>query len=507
MALQLCMMQRDKLTCNIPMPYCVVCLLPSCLIMNKTKLAAALVAVALAGLAGTGVYSAWQIHRQLDRIQAALPAYPILQAVSRTKSYSFWQSEERVSYQLGCDKLFPGSMFDGARPGFTLQHTISHNPLAPGVHTELVWSQAWQDKLQALYGKQPPLSADTRMHWNGTVESVIRSPGFTLDRDGRHIQWQGLNVVLQYDRSLSWLDSRMTAPGFRIRDDARQWQFELQASEFHSRLSTGSKGLLLGKDRWQMSGMLLRQGAGEQMASFSSGLLSGSTESREQQNTLQTAGKFSWVGLHVNDKPLGDISSDASLSRLNADAVRLSQQQTLHQGLLQCQASAHLLSPEQRSLLVKLLSDNPAFALALALATPDGTASLQLDTALKGLTEADLQQERLSALQDKISLQASLSWPQALPERWVNDFAPADQRDALVRQYRDSLASLLQSGHLRHNGKQLETRFDLIGGKLLQNGLPMAGLSPLAPPVAPGSEPAPADSSAPAFDAASGAPL
>ena len=86
----------------------------------------------------------------------------------------------------------------------------------------------------------------------------------------------------------------------------------------------------------------------------------------------------------------------------------------------------------------------------------------------------------------------------------MNDFAPEHQRDALVQQYRLSVAPLLQSGHLRQNGNRLETRFDLVGGKLLQNGLPMAGLSPLSPP--PAAAAAAPEASAPAFEETSGAP-
>lgn len=473
--------------------------------MKKPVLVASVAAVLLAGLAGASAYSSWRIHRQLDRIHNAMPDYPILKPITRSKTYSLLQSEERVSYQLGCDNLFSSEMFGGERPSLTLRHVVSHNPLNPGVHTEIVWAPQWQEKLKTLYGEQPPLSLDTRLRWNGDVETALRSPGFKVDRDGRHVNWQGLTLVLQYDQALTHLDSRLTLPGLALSDDAQRWQIELQASEYSSQLARSPSGLLLGADTWRLAGVKLQQGSGSAAQGFSSGPLSIRNDSREQSGMVETGGKLSWVGLHLNNKPLGDLSSSGNISRLNAAALAESQRQTLHQGLLQCQLGRDVFHPDQRALLIKLLAGNPALAVAMALATPDGAANLQLDAALKGVTEADLAQEKLQALQDKISLQARLSWPQALPERWVNDFAPEHQRDALVQQYRLSLAPLLQSGHLRQNGNRLETRFDLVGGKLLQNGLPMAGLSPLSPPPA-AAVPAP-EASAPAFDASSGAPL
>lgn len=472
--------------------------------MKKTVLVASVTAALLAALAGASAYGAWRVHQQLNRIHNALPDYPILKPVTRSKTYSLLQSEERVSYQLGCDNLFSSEMFGGQRPSLTLRHVVSHNPLKPGVHTEIVWSPQWQEKLKTLYGEQPPLAIDTRLRWNGDVETTLHSPGVKVDRDSRHVNWQGLTLVLQYDQALTRLHSRLTLPGLALADDAQRWQIELQASEYSSQLVRSPSGLLLGKDSWRTSGLTLQQGSGTSAQGFSSGPLQASHDSREQSGMVETSGKFSWVGLHLNNKPLGDLSSSGNLSRLNAAALAESQRQTLHKGLLQCQLNNDLLHPDQRALLIKLLAGNPALAVAVTLATPDGAANLQLDAALKGVTEADLAQEKLQALQDKISLQARLSWPQALPERWVNDFAPEHQRDALVQQYRLSVAPLLQSGHLRQNGNRLETRFDLVGGKLLQNGLPMAGLSPLSPP--PAAAAAAPEASAPAFEETSGAP-
>lgn len=472
--------------------------------MKKPALLATLTAVTLACLAGASAYGAWRAHRQLDRIHSAMPDYPILKPVNRSKTYSLWHSEELVSYQLGCDNLFGSAMFGGERPGITLRHTISHNPLNPGVHTELVWSSQWQEKLKALYGEQAPLSIDTRLRWNGSLETTLSSPGFKVDRDSRHINWQGLSMVLQYDQALSRLESRIVLPGLSMSDDAQRWQIDLQASEYNSQLARSNSGLLLGKDAWQLAGLKLQQGSGATAQGFSSGPMRISHDSREQNGMVDTGGQFSWVGLHINNKPLGDVTGNGNLSRLNATALAESQRKTLQQGLLQCQLNNDLFHPDQRALLIKLLSGNPALAVALALSTPDGAANLQLDASLKGVTEADLAQEKLQPLQDKISLQARLSWPQALPERWVNDFAPEAQRDLLVQQYRQGLAPLLQSGHLRQNGNRLETRFDLVSGKLMQNGLPMPGMTPLSPP--PATTPAP-EASAPLFDDATGAPL
>jgi len=466
--------------------------------MKKTVLVASVTAAVLAALAGASAYGAWRVHQQLNRIHNALPDYPILKPVTRSKTYSLLQSEERVSYQLGCDNLFSSEMFGGQRPSLTLRHVVSHNPLKPGVHTEIVWSPQWQEQLKRLYGEQPPLAIDTRLRWNGDVETTLHSPGVKVDRDSRHVNWQGLTLVLQYDQALTRLHSRLTLPGLALADDAQRWQIELQASEYSSQLVRSPSGLLLGKDSWRTSGLTLQQGSGTSAQGFSSGPLQASHDSLEQSGMVETSGKFSWVGLHLNNKPLGDLSSNGNLSRLNAAALAESQRQTLHKGLLQCQLNNDLLHPDQRALLIKLLAGNPALAVAVTLATPDGAANLQLDAALKGVTEADLAQEKLQALQDKISLQARLSWPQALPERWVNDFAPEQQ------QYRLSVAPLLQSGHLRQNGNRLETRFDLVGGKLLQNGLPMAGLSPLSPP--PAAAAAAPEASAPAFEETSGAP-
>ncbi len=159
-------------------------------------------AALLAALAGASAYGAWRVHQQLNRIHNALPDYPILKPVTRSKTYSLLQSEERVSYQLGCDNLFSSEMFGGQRPSLTLRHVVSHNPLKPGVHTEIVWSPQWQEKLKTLYGEQPPLAIDTRLRWNGDVETTLHSPGVKVDRDSRHVNWQGLTLVLQYDQSV-----------------------------------------------------------------------------------------------------------------------------------------------------------------------------------------------------------------------------------------------------------------------------------------------------------------
>jgi uncharacterized protein YdgA (DUF945 family) len=464
--------------------------------MKRSTLALSTAAAVLALLAGSSAYSAWQLNRQLDHIDQALADYPLLKTVSRNKSYSLWESQETVSYQLGCESQFGDEMFNGTRPAITVRHTVSHNPFSPGVRTEIVWPAAWAEQIKTLFGDRPPLSIDTRASWLGELETHISSPGFRLEKEGNTVHWKGLDARLQYDKALQHLNSQLSVYGTEASDSQGRFKLQLQDTTYQGQHQRSASGLLLGQESIRFGGLLLSGNQGETQHSFSAGVLDSSAQSTEQDGMVAISAKGSWVGLHYNNKPLGDMSGQGSLSRLDAKALADYHKQSMVNGILQCNFHNDLSNPANRALLVRILSRSPALTQLLTLANPEGNSTLDIKASLVAPSEAELT-DNGAALANKLALQAQISWPQSLPERWINDFAPETQRDMLVRGYRDTVAQMLASGSLQQAGPLLRTRFDMTQGKLLQNGKPFQPPHAAAPAAEPASAPA-ADTALPA---------
>lgn len=439
--------------------------------MKPAHLALTAGAVLLATFSGASAYTAWRSHQQLDKLNQAMTQYPLLKVISRSKTYSLWQSEETVSYQLGCENEINSELFGGTRPGITVRNTVSHNPLSPGVRTDIIWPASWAEPIKQLFGDAQPLSIHTRAGWLGQMETRISSPGFRVEKNGNLLHWKGLDATFQYDLDLQKLQHELVLHGSDASDAQGRFKLTTQDLLYKGQYQRSSSGLLLGQESARFGGLQLAASQGATQHSFSAGVLETSAQSSEQNGMLAINFKGGWVGLHYNSKPLGDLSAQGSLSRLDAKALADYNKQALTQGMLQCHFGNQLADPAHRALLARLLSHSPAFTQLTTLANPEGNSTLNLKASLSAPSEAELAGNE-AALAKKLALQALISWPQILPERWINDFAPEAQRDMLVHGYRTTVANMLAAGSLQQAGALLQTRFDLSDGKLLQNGKP-----------------------------------
>ncbi len=480
-----------KLTLAIPLPYSDAFPRPSPA-MKPAHLALTATAVLLATFSGASAYTAWRSHQQLDKLNQAMVQYPLLKVISRSKTYSLWQSEETVSYQLGCDNEINSELFGGTRPGITVRNTVSHNPFSPGVRTDIIWPANWAEPIKQLFGDAQPLSIHTRAGWLGQMETRISSPGFRVEKNGNMLHWKGLEATFQYDLALQNLQHELVLRGSDASDAQGRFKLSTQDLQHKGQYQRSSSGLLLGQETLRFGGVQLAASQGDTPHSFSAGVLETSMQSSEQGGMVALSGKGSWVGLHYNSKPLGDLSGQASLSRLDAKALADYNKQALTQGVLQCHFDSQLANPANRALLARILSHSPAFAQAIALANPEGNSTLNIKASLSAPSEGELAGND-AALAKKLALQTLISWPQILPERWINDFAPEAQRDALVQSYRSMVSQMLAAGSLQQAGALLQTRFELANGKLLQNGKPyqpqrgpaLAASEPAAEPIDP----------------------
>lgn len=157
-------------------------------------------AVAGSGWAGSSWYSGQQIatfyqqeSEMLNKQYANLLNY---QVVSYKKGFLNSQVEWKLSFTP--DPCQPDQQMSltgrdeirhGLRPNFSIAQIDTH------IH----WPEAIQPRLTEIFGQQAPLTIATQVALNGDFKTQLRSPSLKIERDGNHVDWQGVEGKIQSD--------------------------------------------------------------------------------------------------------------------------------------------------------------------------------------------------------------------------------------------------------------------------------------------------------------------
>lgn len=441
--------------------------------MNKILLGGVAVAVLGAGgYAGATFYAGQRIDGAFERNAAELGKYPIIKIVKRDFQKGFLTSVENVTYRIGCETGLEGSMLDGATGTVTLRNTISHNPFAMSVKTEIVYDEKTRAELAKIFKGQDPLSIVTRISMNGDYQTDISSPAFVHSEAGTKVDWKGISASIKSNQAFSFVDSALKFGGLAVDNAENKEKFVLGELTYSANQVKSADGLYGGKGQMTLAGIEARSEGGEfggKPFDFKTGKLELSSDTKVEGGFVNGTAKGGVAALTLNGKLLGDVSFDYALERIDAAAVKQINDMSIN-SMLQCKADPAKDMQVIQQALLAIVKKDPKFSQKFALKTAEGESQLAMHLSSKGVSDQDL--SNIDTLLPKLDGGLNIQVPQALVERVIRETSAAEEADMMLAMFQEQLNQVVAQGFAQTDGKLIKSKFELKGGAMQLNGQP-----------------------------------
>ncbi|MBE9609849.1 YdgA family protein [Chitinilyticum piscinae] len=437
--------------------------------MNKVLVGGVAVALlAAGGYVGATWYVGQKIDGALDSNAAALGKYKIIKQEKRQFDKGLFSSVELVTYRIGCAEGLEGSPFAGTEGTLTLKNTISHNPFAPTVKTEIILDEKTRAELAKVFKGQEPLSIVTRVSLDGSYQTEISSPAFVHEDAQGKLDWKGISATVKSDQQLSFADFNLKMSGLSFSAGSGE-ALSLGEVTYTAATKKSAEGLYAGKGSMVLAGMELKgQNDGVPMV-LKTGKLELSSDSSVEGGLMKGSAKGTLAGLSYNGKAIGDIGIDYELARIDAAAVKKINDNSID-NLLQCHYDPMKDMQVLQEAVMAILKKDPSYTQKIALKTPEGESSLNLKVASKGLTEADL--HGIDSVLPKLDASVKLQVPSELVNRLIRDVRPAEEVEMTQAMVSEGLNQAAAQGFVVLDSKLIKSDFELKNGQMLLNGQP-----------------------------------
>lgn len=390
----------------------------------------------------------------------------------------------------------------------------SFRPVRAYVDTEFKFTPQAQQILARFFGQEPPLKLNNTINLSGGGEIHMVIPKFNYEElSGIKINWQGLETTMDYVKGFDRYNSHTNSPELNV-ILATKGKISYQDLKLNSHTENGHASISLGNSDLQIKNLMFEWNDTEdtrirldqlinlvtdlQIGAFINPIGSSipakitveelhfNTQTSEQDEWINSNGKFGFAKLHYGSDDYGPLEIDVSAEHLDAASLAVLKNKIT-------QLSAQKLDNEQlREAIVTavrneglgLFTKNPQFKLnSFKLQMPQGLVDVHGYLTFKDLVAADLQQ--LSLMLDKTESEMDFAIPQALLENLAVSQARslftvdqgADGAEALadidqtIRLMIDSVVKSMQSkGFIVVENGVIKTHLKLDKGKLYLNG-------------------------------------
>jgi len=211
-------------------------------VSKKAVLGALAAAIALA-YGGSTWWAGTKIKSVFDTALDELPKQTALvRVVDRSYEKGFFGAVSTVTIEIGCaaqtatqvpaikpaegDEEEDGESAAPFKPvRLTFRDTIRHGPLAGGtlaaatIDSELVLDVKSQAKAEQLFGKAKPLTAYTKVGFDGGYTSDLTvAPAKVTDEGKAQFTWQGAQARIEVNGARTQAHYDLTMPGLDVRD-------------------------------------------------------------------------------------------------------------------------------------------------------------------------------------------------------------------------------------------------------------------------------------------------
>ncbi len=498
----------------------------------KTKLiaaAAGITAIGAAALLATPYYFGGRAQATLDEQYRLLQSGGFLEIESRTYDRGWFSATETLTVRLkpsllhNTQNYLPDNLKTVLRDPITITNHIQHGPFADGlvpiaakVDSTFRYSEASERVLRRFFGEQAPVSMSNVIALNGSGRLNIGVPAFEYEElSGIKLNWKGLSGQTEYSRGWESFQHHYLAPSLAVKL-ADKGDILLENFSFDSDSHPGSQQITLGSSsakvgrfsvRWQEGmdyniklndivnlvsnlqiGAFINPTGTIAPSSISVDNLSFDTQTSEQEQWINSEGRFRFDKLQYGRDTYGPLDIDVAAEHLEAKSLLAVKNKMAELAAtdMSDEAIRNALLQTVKNEASGLFTNNPVINLRrFDFALPSGRIQAKGTLGFQGLSRADLNDT--AALIKKTRADFDLMLPKPFleelavnqarnifsvnPEDEAAGLASLDDIDETLRLMVDgTISNMQQQGYLIVSDGKVGTRLQWGDGSLKLNG-------------------------------------
>ena len=490
--------------------------------LSKKAVLGVLAAAIAVAYGGSTWFAGSKVKSVYDTTFDELPKQTALvRVVERKYERGFLGAVSTVTLEIGCAadaaaaKPADGGEADdedgdeaGSKPPkpfrITVQDTIHHGPLAGGtlaaatIDSELVLDIKAQAGAEKLFGKAKPLTAHTKVGFDGAYTSDFTIAPAKLAEDGKgQLTWQGAQARVEVNGARTKARYEMTMPGLDFNDAAKGLQMKmgkftakadmdssagwiLATGKSDARLDafefTATKGLGGNADADAPAGthkpvkVLLQNIDLTGEASIKDGLYA-------SEGTVKGQGKIGETSIDKFEMSSGARRIHAAGYKKLADAwLQSSAAGGCGKSSKASQAAMQALADQLAPDLKAMAKYSPEFGLDKMVVEIGGKrAEVSYTAGMVGVTDEDLQAPGMALLMKRGVLKANAR----LPMQWLEQVAATGAESGQTPPP-EMVAGLVEQGEgmgfVKRDGTDITSQVEYSEGSLKVNGKPLGGM-------------------------------
>ncbi len=497
--------------------------------MNKRILTiiAAIVAVILLVVLALPCYLGVKTQQSMDEQRDLLAKSSFLIIDKQSYQRGWFTSTETMqirfkpSFFAGIQQQLPDNVRTVLQQPITVVNHVRHGlfagsirPVRAHVETELRFTPQAQQILARFFGQEAPVKLENTINLSGSGQMHVVIPKFNYEElSGIKINWQGLDSTIDYAEDFNSYDSHTVSPGLDMILSTKG-RASYQDLQFTSHTEHGKTSLALGNSELSIKDItfiwndtadnnirldqLVNLVTNLQIGAFISPAgnnmptkiniqnLKLSTSTKEQDQWINSQGKFGFERMQYGNDVYGPLDIDAAAEHLDAASLvainnKITQLST--QNLNNDQLRAAIVSAVRNEGL-GLFTHDPLIKLnTFKLQMPQGLIDIHGNLGFKNLLASDMQQ--LSTMLNKTESEMDFAIPQAIMENFAISQARAlftvdasaggaealEDIDQTIRLMIDSAIKSMQAkGYIQVSNGIVKTHLKLINGKVYLNG-------------------------------------
>jgi uncharacterized protein YdgA (DUF945 family) len=486
-------------------------------VRKKAVLGALAAAIALA-YGGSTWWAGTKIKSSYDTAMDELPKQTALvRVVNRSYEQGFFGAVSTVTLELGCAADAVAQVpavkppegddedDDAATPfkpvRLTFRDTIRHGPLAGGtlaaatIDSELVLDVKGQAKAEQLFGKAKPLTAHTKVAFDGSYASDLTvAPAKVIDEGKAQFTWQGAQARIEVNGARTQAHYDLTMPGLDVSDmrtgaTMKMGKLTGKADMDSSAgwiLATGkTEGRLESFEFAAPKGLSTAEGAeGKALPTVLLQNIDMFTEASIKDGLYASTGSVKGAG-KVGETKIDKFEMSSGGRRIHAAGYKKLADAWLKSSAINgcgkggskaSQAAMKTLMDQLAPDLKAMAKYNPEIGLDKMLVEIGGKrGEISYTAGMVGVTDEDLQAPGMALLMKRGVLKASAR----LPMQWLEQIAATGAESGQTPPP-EMVAGLVEQGEgmgfVKRDGTDITSQVEYSEGSLKINGKPLGGM-------------------------------
>lgn len=380
---------------------------------------------------------------------------------------------------------------------FDFNHRIDHTPqptaqVIATVESELVLSDEIAETLQPLFKGVAPLTANTRIFFDGHQDGTFFSPaasGEFTDKETVAVEWKGMQGTVWQNATRDRATFNMTLPGMvvsPVKTEPSDESASISNIQYAGDLYKGESGFWHGKATGSIDGIDVNF-TPEMAEPFAMQIKTIEVKGEQNENNglVNASGVMTSKSIKVNDFEVTNATYDVAIENLDAKAMQ-AWQQTAQQMMQSNDPTADPMAGLSEHL-PALFNAHPTIRINdLSVDSPMGRFAFKLNTSITGEWN-DMLLENPAMLAGMVKADLDANVPRSVvvgalqqqvrnsivTQAAINEVEMTEEEidNAVEQSVNQQLTGLIAQGFIKENATQLESRVEYEAGKLLVNGM------------------------------------